>query len=239
MACSFGVVEDKLLEAEFFLKQFGATGVLDREARYYFSAFVSACRSVTLALQKSLSRVEGFDSWYESVREQLKADSLAPYFLEIRNQIVHTGINPLNRLEGRHLREHVSRQLRGDWSHVLAVANHPGDSSSELTDAILASTDYFKSLVGVVFECYMRFLTTVDARWYFTEEHFRTMGKTLGDALAEVGFPAGWLKAFRGNSETDAWRLLRSQQAACQINGLFERYVGKSIPDPDDDGRAS
>lgn len=79
MAHSFAVVEDKLLEAESLLRRLGATSMHDGEARYYFSAFVSACRSVTWALQKSLKCVSGFDSWYESVKEQLKADSLAPY----------------------------------------------------------------------------------------------------------------------------------------------------------------
>lgn len=74
MACSFSVVEDKLLEAEFFLRKLGATDMHDSEARYYFSAFVSACRSVTWALQKSLKGVGGFDSWYESVREQLNPE---------------------------------------------------------------------------------------------------------------------------------------------------------------------
>ena len=176
--------------------------------------------------------MEGFDSWYESAREQLKADRLARYFLEVRNQSVHTGINPLNQVEGGNLREHIAGQLRGDWSHVLVVSNRPG-GSGELTDAILASTDYFKSLVGIVFECYMRFLTTVDARWYFTEEHFRTMGRTLSDALVELGFPPGWLKALPGDGEVEAWRLLRSQQPPCQIDGLFEQYLGENVPDPD------
>ena len=233
MAYSFGVVEDKLLEAEFFLKRFGATRVLDTEARYYFSAFVSACRSVTFALQKSLSGVDGFDAWYELAREQLKADPLVPYFLELRNQLVHTGINPLNQVDDKYSRERIARQLRGDWSHVLVVTDHRGDNTYGLTDAVSASTDYFKSLVRVVFECYMRFLATVDARWYFTEEHFRAEGKTLGDAMAELGFPVDWLKAVPKGREAEAWRVLRSQQPACQVNVLFERYIGENVPDPD------
>ena len=236
MAHSFGVVEDKLREAEFFLEQFGATGSLDAEAPYYFSAFVSACRSVTFALQASLNGVSEFDPWYKSARDQLKIDPLAPYFREMRNVVVHTGINPLNQVGVEHLREHLSRQRSGsNRSHVLIVPNPYGDGFGDLVDAILASTNYFKSLAGVIFECYSHFLTTVDARWYFTEPHFRAMGKTLGDALAEQGFPPGWLKAVPRGGEREAWRVLRAQQPCCQINDLFEKHLGQKIPDPEDD----
>ena len=236
MTVPFGVVEDKLREAEFFLEQFGATGSLDSEAHYYFSAFVSACRSVTFALQASLNGINEFDPWYESVRDQLKTDPLAPYFLKVRNDVVHTGINPLNRVDVEHLREHLSRQLSGsNRSHVLVVSSPHGDGSGDLVDAILASTNYFKSLVGVVFECYRRFLTTIDARWYFTEAHFRAMGKTLRDALAELEFPPAWLKGVPRDGESEAWRALRAQQPPCQINDLFERHLGQRIPDPEDD----
>lgn len=237
MAYSFQVVEDKLFEAEFFLKQLGTTSSIDPEARYYFSAFVSACRSVTFALQKSLKSVDGFDAWYKVAREQLKTDPLTPYFCEVRNQIVHTGVNPLNEVNTRHLRDLVSRQLSGDWSHVLVVSGQYGGSADELADAIAASADYFGSIVRVVFQCYEHFLTTVDARWYFTEQHFQTIGKTLGDALAELGFPAGWLEAVPGGDEAAAWRVLRAQQPPCQINELFEKYLGNHIPDPDGEFR--
>ena len=236
MAHSFGVVEEKLREAEFFLGQFGGTGPLDYEARYYFSAFVSACRSVTFVLQACLSGVSEFDAWYKSVQDQLKTDPLAPYFCEVRNDVIHTGINPLNQVGFEHLREHLSRQIRGsNRSHVLIVPSPYGISSGVLVDAIPASIDYFESLVRIVFECYKRFLNTVDPRWYFTEAHFRTMGKTLEDALVELGFPPTWFAAVPKEDEGKAWRVLRAQQPHCQINDVFAKHLGQVIPDPDDD----
>ena len=236
MAHSFGVVEDKLREAEFFFDQFGSTGPLDTEAYYYFSAFVSACRSVTLTIQKSLRGVSEFDAWYESAQYQLKIDPLAPYFRDVRNDVIHTGINPLNRVRIEHLREYLSRQIRAsNRSHVLIVPSPYGASSGVLVDAIPASTDYFESLVRIVFECYKRFLTTVDPRWYFTEAHFRAMGKTLGDALVELGLPPDWLAAVPKEDEGKAWRVLRAQQPHCQINDVFAKHLGQVIPDPDAD----
>lgn len=237
MAYSFQVVEDKLLEGEFFLKQLGTSSLLDPEARYYFSAFVSACRSVTFALQKSLSGVDGFDAWYNAARGRLKTDPLARFFCEIRNEVIHTGVNRLNAVNAKHLGDSISRQLSGDWSHVLVVSGQYGGSAGELADAVVASVDYFGSIVEIVFQCYERFLTTVDARWYFTEQHFETSGKTLGDALAELGFPGSWLRAVPGGGEASAWRALRAQQPPCRINEIFEKYLGKHIPDPDDEPR--
>jgi hypothetical protein len=114
MASSFGVVEDKLREAEFFLSQLRDTSRLSFEAHCYFSAFVSAARSVTFAMQGSLKGVPGFKDWYDSAQKQLKTDPLAPFFVEIRNQVVHTGTNPLNRVSPDRLRDDLARQLHGD-----------------------------------------------------------------------------------------------------------------------------
>src|SRR5438093_1558527 len=122
MASSFGVVEDKLREAEFFLDQLRNTSRLSFEADCFFSAFVSATRSVTFAMQASLKGVPGFKDWYDSAQKQLKTDPLAPFIVEIRNEVVHSGANPLNRVSLDHLREDLARQLYGDRrGHVLVI----------------------------------------------------------------------------------------------------------------------
>jgi hypothetical protein len=74
MASSFGVVEDKLREAEFFLAQLSKTSRLSFEADCFFSAFVSATRSVTFAMQASLKGVPGFKEWYDIAQKKLKTD---------------------------------------------------------------------------------------------------------------------------------------------------------------------
>jgi len=67
MAKSFGIVEDKLREAEFFLTKLRESNRFEYESRYYFSAFISAARSVTMVLQKTMKDVDGFTSWYQNV----------------------------------------------------------------------------------------------------------------------------------------------------------------------------
>jgi hypothetical protein len=233
MARSFGIVEEKLREADFFLNQLCRSNNLSFEARCFFSAFVSAARSVTLTMQASLKGVRDFDQWYDEIRGQLKTDRLAPHFVEIRNDIVHIGINPLNQVTLEHLQEHLSRQLRQrDRAHILVLPDPNREGASVLVAATQACTEYFTSLVSVTFECYQRFLTVVDPKWYFTTENFQAMGRTFEDAVVELGFPPEWASCVP--MESGAWKALRLQQPPCQINDIFRKYLDRTIPDPDD-----
>lgn len=232
MASSFGVVEDKLREADFFLSKLRQSEHLSFEADCYFSAFVTAARSVTDAMRASLKGVPGFKDWFDEALKRLKTDPLAPFFVEIRNEVVHDGINPLNRVSLEHLREDLSRQLQRDRGHVLVLPDAARRDATVLVNAVDACRQFFASVVGVVHECYSAFKTVVDARWYFTEANFSSMGRTLEDAIAELGFLPTWATCAPVGS--GAWRALRSQQPPCLINDLFEEYLGKRIPDPDE-----
>jgi hypothetical protein len=232
MSQSFGIVEEKLREAEFFLDELCKTDRLSFQARCFFSAFVSAARSVTLSLQATMNDVDGFSDWYEQAQARLKFDPLAQFFVEIRNGSIHKGLNPLDEVTLEHLRDDLSLQLRQRApSHVIVLPDQRAENGTVLADAEQISSEYFKSLVAVVFDCYERFRSVVDPRWYFTQDNFLVMGKNFGDAVEEHGFPRNWASFI--SNEIDGWRILRSQQPPCLINDLFLRYVGRSIPDPD------
>jgi hypothetical protein len=238
MAQSFGVVEDKLHEAEFFLDQLRVSSRLSFDAQCYFSAFVSAARSVTWVLQATMSGIPGFESWYEVAQAKLKADPLAPFFVEIRNRSEKRGLNPLDQVTLDHLREDLFQQMRQHKrSHVLVLPDAHSKGSTVLADAVQASTLYFTSLVNVVFECHDRFRFVVDPQWYFTQDNFSAMGKTFEDAVVELGFPLAWASCVPAGD--DRWRALRSQQPACQINDLFQKYIGREFASPDEVDRAT
>ncbi len=232
MAQSFGVVEDKLREADFFLDRLCGSNPLSSEARFYFSAFVSTARSVMMVLPVTMSGIKDFRLWFRGVQDRLNADPLGPLFVEIRNDAIHKGFNALNQVPAEHLREYLSDQMYGGGrSHVLVLPNLQSTGSA-LVDGAQACTIYLKSLVKVVFECYDRFRCVVDPRWYFTSANFEAMGKTFGDAVAEFGFPPQ--AASCAPSEQSGWRILRSQQPRNQINEVFQKYIGRQIADPDD-----
>ncbi|WP_374088534.1 hypothetical protein [Methylomicrobium lacus] len=48
-------------------------------------------RSVTFVIQNLRSVVEDFDRWYSPIQEQLRADEVMKYFVELRNQILKQG----------------------------------------------------------------------------------------------------------------------------------------------------
>jgi hypothetical protein len=237
MSRSFEVVENKIRETEFFLIKLKDSPYHSFDAQCYFSAFVSAARSVTFAMQGSLVGVKDFDQWYETVRDKLKAAPLAPFFVEVRNSVVHVGENPLNRIDVEFLYDYLLHQFRqNSKGHFLLVPDTKVKDTRLLVDATQACKEYFKSLVSVVYECYERYKMTVDPRWYFTEENFQTMGRTFEDAMVELGFPKDWVPADMVGPAS--WKIIRRQQPYCQVNDIFQRYLGLWISDPDDEDLA-
>jgi len=208
---------------------------LSFEARFYFSAFVSAARSVTWAIQASLSHVNGFETWYSTVQQRLQDDALSRFFVQTRNMVQKRGHNPFGQVGLSHLAAHLERQMRCDHRPVLMIPDPSAPNEVVLSDAIAACTKYFTDLVTVVWDCYEKYRTVVDERWYFTQEHFEQMHKSIEDALEELGFPRTWLAALPGHGDADAWRVIRSQAAGCGINHVFQRYIGREIRGPDDD----
>ena len=193
MAQSFGIVEEKLCEAHFFLEKLASSYRLSADSRFYFSAFVSAARSTTLSLQATMKTVPDFESWYGSVQGEIRTDALMSFFKEIRNDSIHTGRNPLNQVTADHLREHLASQLHHkSRSHVIVMPNLGGQDATVLADAVGESREYFKSVLRIVHDCYGRFRHIVDPQWHFTEENFIAMGKTFEDAVVELGYPPIW-----------------------------------------------
>ncbi len=233
MARSFGIVEDKLREAEFFLSKFDEAAYLSSEGHFYFSAFVSAARSVTLAMQASLSGHAEFDDWYEQKRQLLRADALAPLFVEIRNDVLHVGTSPVDVVPPEHLKDFFFRSLSGIRPrHLLILPDIERKERTLLVDAVETATSYFVSLVSLVHECYEKFKRLVDGKWHFTTESFADRGLGIDDALVELGFPKGWLDT--KPDELLAWPILRRDQPGCLINDIFDRHLGKIIASPDD-----
>ena len=95
MSASFGAVDEKLRETDFFLTKMQEADLDFRSQRYYFSAFVTAARSVTFALQHSMASIPGFEEWYEVRQDQLKADSASRFFKHVRNEVQKRGTNPV------------------------------------------------------------------------------------------------------------------------------------------------
>jgi hypothetical protein len=211
----FGTVDQKVAETESFLQLMAAAGSNQESFRHAFSAFVSAARTITLALQH-FTHLPGFEDWYRPHRQRLKTDTLARLFLEVRNQHVHGGPHPVTRVV-----------------FSPAGARYYFDRALEQGDDVVSMCrKYMVLLLQIVYDCYVKLGVHIDPQQYFTKEHFESRGGTIDDAEIEV---YGWVCTHlieEGLNEEGRWQELRSQLDECQINNLFYAYLGRPTPQP-------
>jgi hypothetical protein len=219
MTFTFDIVDDKIAEAEFFLRQMSECGV-EVEFNWYFSAFLSAARTSTLALQRFKDAIPGFDAWYEPHMQRLAANHLAKSFLDMRNDHVHGGPYPVggSMSQGKTV-EHYFQM------HDLRRSNIPATPH-----VVQASTEYFVQLLEIVHDCYLELGLHFDPQQYYTKENFP--GGNIDVAECEV---CGWICTSlidEGYSDDDRWNELRGRVAECSINHLFRAYLDKITPQP-------
>lgn len=224
MARSFGLVDYKVKEAEFFLLEVHRHGkkINYQAVQFCVSAFVSAARSVTFSMQASLKGHPEFDAWYAPRQEALRKDPLARFFHDFRTVTQHIGEN---------LVSGGSHSKKGTFYYFAPCPDLPNVPS---IDVITACDTYFKSVLELVYDCYIHLKSTVDGQWYFTEENFLSMGRTIEDAEEELGMPRGWTDINKPGTAPYRWHLLRRNVDGCNIQSQFYNWLGKSVPRPAD-----
>jgi len=223
MPRTFSHVDHKLAEAEFFLTRIADCGHDFFAIRCMVSAFSSSARSVTFALQSCLTGVEGFDTWYPVRQKQLRDDRLSRFFHEFRR-----------------INEHVGANLVGGGSGGPGLKPmhwflpSPDVPWVPVEDVETACRIYFVKILSLVYDCYIDFGPEIDWQQRCTAEYFEKVGRTIEDAEEELGLPRGWTDIGRPDLEPHRWRLLRRQAKGCEINDLFEQYLGKTTPHPEE-----
>ena len=216
----FCLVDSKVQEAEYFLDR-----ILFNDRDFFgvqcdAVAFASSSRSITFAMQACLKGIPEFDKWYEERQSDLRADPLARFFNEFRRVSIHIGDNA------------VVGGASGDGKVLYYFGALPDLSEVPEDDVATVCTQYFTNTLRLVYDCYMKFPALINSQWRFTKEHFASMGKTIEDAIEEIGFPRGW-SAVSGFDEDTQWRCLRKEVDGCNIQDQFHRWLGKVVPYPD------
>ena len=222
MSRSFGLVDSKVQEAEYFLERILNVDKFFFGVRCDAVAFAAAMRSITFAMQSSQKGVPDFDVWYAEKQENMRANPLAQFFNRFRRVSQHIGDNAVV----------VGASANGKVLFYFGPVPDIPDVPD--IDVASACVSYFKSTLEIVYECYLRFATRINGKWYFTQEHFASMGKTIEDAEEELGFPRGWMKV-SGYDDKTRWFYLRKQADGCNIQDQFVNWLGKRVPYPDDD----
>ena len=171
-------------------------------------------------MQASLKGQPDFDAWYSPRQEALRKDTLSRFFHDFRTVTQHIGENLVS--GGSHSKE-------GTFYYFAPCRDLP--NVPEL-DVITACDTYFKSVLDLVYECYVHLRTVVDGQWYFTAENFQRMGKSIEDAEAELGMPRGWTDIKQPGIEQHRWQLLRRNADGCNIQAQFLKWLGKQLERP-------
>lgn len=193
---------EKLQEAEYFLGGVASTDGL--EFQFNLNAFLSASRSVTLLMQKSMSRVPGFAAWYQSQQDGMKRDTAMGFFVELRNFSQKEG--PVSYVGG-------STMTPGRWSHRFA--GNPEAVPDEILgkEVAHACANHLVKLAKLAATCVDEFPFHTCPATAISGEGMEALGYSLADVAAALALPADY---FNVGTEIPIGEMLRS------IQGEFE-----------------
>ncbi len=234
MARSFDLVDNKLAEASFFYEKLADPDCGLAEANWYLSAFASAGRSVTYGLQAVMSSVDGFTSWYAARQRSFQADPYCRFMLKLRNELVHIGSTPVNHLELKRAMRFLNAIISGkrEGPRLFFGSFDDSELAPPSDDVVEVSERYLRALVQLAYECYIDFGPNIDPKQRYTAEHFASLGRTVENAEEEVFGIRGWTEAPDVPIQC-RWEMIRDRQPGCGMNHLFERYLGKTVPEPE------
>jgi hypothetical protein len=170
-------------------------------------------------MQALIGEVDGFREWYSDRQALLKKNHLAQFFNPYRVGSIHIGDTPVRA---------GSMETDDDGQRIMRYYFLPSPDIQEVPDEDVLSScqSYFAALLDLVYEAFDKFRYQLDDRYYYTEENFNRMRKSIEDAEEELGFPKDWTSVGSTFPECERWRALRhTQTVGCQLNSLFEFLV--------------
>lgn len=212
---SFQIVENKIKESDFFLGYLEKTKGPD--IVYFLSAYLSAARSITFALQVAMKGIHDFDEWYNLQQQKLKEDPIASYLLEARNYTIHEGGYAI-----------YSPLFFSSSQQVLFFDTIPGKKQLKIPkeEIVKVCRQYMITLLQITRECFQKFGYIIDPVLHF-DYIIASKKKTLEDIEYELGFPRGWTK-IEGISEEQRRQMLRHEfeKDIFLIDYIFNKYLG-------------
>ena len=215
----FSLVLDKLAEADFFLDKMMAseTGVNLFEFRCYFSAFVSAARSISFSLQAVMNDIEGFQEWYVPKQEALRKNPLARFFVERRNEVQKVGDTRIN--SGKFYRDENGQVI---VKYYFSKSGPKDEFEPIEFDIVTASQEYLGLLGDLVSDCYERFTAEIEPDLFFTPENLKAKNLSIEDVEEMLGFPRGWTE---GLPDADRLQLLQESTPPIMAEWIVREHL--------------
>lgn len=217
---SFDSVGRKFAEADFILERLNNTRGTLVEAGFFFSAFLSAARSVTLVLQAVMKDVDGFKDWYEVHQRELKADPVARYFKNRRDMAVHPGEFAIFGIVP------ASASDKEGSRYLMWPSMENNSSSNEILEAGPTARIYMKSLAKLIITCYETFGSEIDPEIHYTKENLERLGLTIEDVEESLGYQRGWTLVDGSDDEIERrLQLLRRTMPNPQFRPILMKYL--------------
>lgn len=210
------MVENKIKEAEYFLQLLKEKKSSYQEFSFILSAFASAARSITFSLQASMSHYPNFKEWYEPRQKQLKENSLAKYFVDLRNYMQKVGGAPV--AHAGTLKDGVK-----NYHTLFFPINDLKDTPSG--DVVELAQELFKNILIIIKQCYKDYAVYVDPRIIFTIEGLAQLGWSIEDLEESFSLPRGWTDL--GNGKDNSKKRLAVLKKEFQKNEEMEFYFKK------------
>ena len=223
MSKSFGIVEYKLAETEFFLDKllnYGNSEIGYRELNFYFSAFLTSARSITFTIQKSISDNIELTKNYIREQEKLKSNMEARFFVDARNLSEKVGYYPI--------RSGYSNINEKGESKMLWYFDPYNEHDLKFVpdeDVLTVSRRFFKTLLVMVQSFYINNGHLIDFEKYYTLENLKLKGMTIEDLEEEIGFPRGWTN-IEDSTDEDRITAIRNSQRSETPDSIFFKYLG-------------
>lgn len=171
---------EKLLEAEHFLGRLLTSEGLTFQ--FELNAFLSASRGVTLILQKTMSTVPGFASWYDRQRAKMKADASMAFFVSLRNFSQKEGPVAIVAASGP----------RGGWTYRFVGEAAEVPEGLKRRDVRVCCAAHLVKLAGLLLECDRAFPFHSCPARAFSEDGKAALGYSWRDVEVATGFPPGY-----------------------------------------------
>ncbi|WP_055335803.1 hypothetical protein [Ralstonia solanacearum] len=214
------VVEERLREASYFARALGRQRNAD-VISYQLNAFLSASRSVTFLLQKEMSRVRGFESWWGEQQQELSRDKAARFFLKLRN---------FSQKEGRVSLVGTRVPKLGGSRWIFRFGGNSDKVPPELVHRNVddCCIEHVAKLAGLILKCCERFPYHVSARRALTPDGVQELELSMHDICEAAGLPKEWGDASSELPREEVLRIVR--ESVDDLDFRFLRRLAKGRP---------
>ncbi len=213
-AASVELAAEKLAEARFFLGQLQSASNDPVAVRCLFSATASAAYSALEALRAAASRERAFARWTSARLDALRADAVASYVLDRRNESTHIG----------ETRVRSTRLPIGEGMPEAQYHFRLDSSKAEPVQVdIVTATTQLVDMVATTIEAALDEFPHHTRAWLL-EPARRAEGMSIEDVEERLGFPRGWSR-MHGATEQQRLRALANTSPPPVLDPRFEELA--------------